>query len=242
MSCLVITRNGEGGLWVFPTKAQARVHPIPQFCDVFATSIDELLRQYGAGVGRAIVRLAGDRLSARTKEDLAAKIPGETSVRAEVWSALVAAASKPPTDPAEIVRIVTADRKALEGSTIRSIPDPESQSASSRRTPARIEGDENDMGDKREVFRMADDGVIGFGKDEDGKSYGPDHSPKTSDATKALWAKYSEGMTVKEALDAGLSRSNIRRDRRAGFITIENPAPAAGGKTDGETSGESEAA
>jgi hypothetical protein len=80
---------------------------------------------------------------------------------------------------------------------------------------------------KRDVFRMADDGVIGFGKDGEGKDYGPDNSPKRGDKTKDLWGKYKPGMTVKQALDKGFTRSNIRRDRRAGYITITNPASAA---------------
>ena len=79
---------------------------------------------------------------------------------------------------------------------------------------------------KREVFRMADEGVINFGTDEKGVPYGGENTPKRSENTKNLFAIYRDGMTVKEALEAGLTRSNIRRDRRAGFITITNPEPA----------------
>jgi membrane protein involved in colicin uptake len=80
---------------------------------------------------------------------------------------------------------------------------------------------------KRDVFRMADEGVINFGKDDEGKDYSSENSPKRGDKTKDLWSKYRPGMTVKEALDSGFTRSNIRRDRRAGYITIQNPEPAA---------------
>lgn len=80
------------------------------------------------------------------------------------------------------------------------------------------------MGDKREVVRLADNGIINFGTNDKGEKYSSENGPKRSDSTKALWAKYEDGMTVKEALDAGLSRSNIRRDRRAGNITYTPPA------------------
>lgn len=81
--------------------------------------------------------------------------------------------------------------------------------------------------EKKSSFRMSDEGVITFGKDEQGNAYGPENTPKRSDSTKGLWAKYRDGMTVKEAIDAGLSRSNVRRDRRAGFIVVTNPEKPA---------------
>ena len=77
----------------------------------------------------------------------------------------------------------------------------------------------------RDVFRMDDNGVIGFGKDKEGNALSSENSPKKGDASKQRWSVYRDGMTVKEALDAGLTRSNIRKDRRAGFITVTNPAP-----------------
>lgn len=85
--------------------------------------------------------------------------------------------------------------------------------------------------EKREVFRMDDNAVINYGKAEDGTAYSAENSPKKGEGTKARWALYTDGMTVTEALAAGLTRSNIRKDRRAGFVTITNPekaeAPAA---------------
>jgi len=80
------------------------------------------------------------------------------------------------------------------------------------------------MGDKREVFRMKDADTITFGADGDGNAYSTENSPKRDEKTKARWGKYRDGMTVKEALDAGLTRSNIRRDRRAGNIVITQVA------------------
>lgn len=75
----------------------------------------------------------------------------------------------------------------------------------------------------RTAFRMDDQGVINFGVDAEGNPYSAENSPKKGDATKERWSVYRDGMTVAEALEAGLTRSNIRRDRRAGYITITNP-------------------
>lgn len=75
----------------------------------------------------------------------------------------------------------------------------------------------------RTAFRMDDQGVINFGVDAEGNAYSAENSPKKGDATKERWSVYSNGITVAEALEAGLTRSNIRRDRRAGYITITNP-------------------
>jgi hypothetical protein len=88
---------------------------------------------------------------------------------------------------------------------------------------------------ERSVFRMHDDGVITFGTDEKGVMYGAENSPKKGDHTSALWRIYRSGMTVKEALAAGLTRSNIRRDRRAGNILIENPPETTAAAESGET-------
>lgn len=79
----------------------------------------------------------------------------------------------------------------------------------------------------RTVFRMDDQGVINFGVDAEGNVYSAENSPKKGDATKERWSVYRDGITVTEALEAGLTRSNIRRDRRAGYITITNPEKPA---------------
>lgn len=84
-----------------------------------------------------------------------------------------------------------------------------------------------DAASKRDVFRMADNATITYGVDKEGNALSSENSPKKSDATKGRWALYRDGMTVSEALAAGLTRSNIRKDRRAGYVRITNPEPTA---------------
>ncbi len=77
---------------------------------------------------------------------------------------------------------------------------------------------------KREVVRIGENDIIHFGTDKEGNAYSADNSPKKGEGTKERWAKYRDGMTLSEAIAAGLTRSNVRKDRRAGFITIEHVA------------------
>lgn len=78
--------------------------------------------------------------------------------------------------------------------------------------------------EKREVVRIGENDILHFGTDKDGNAYSAENSPKKGEGTKERWAKYRDGMTLSEALEAGLTRSNVRKDRRAGFITIEHVA------------------
>lgn len=237
MTCVVVSRNGEGDAWVFDTVEAARLHPIPQMDDVYAVSSEQLLDQYGRSA-RSLFRLfpeslEANRVSEALEQWLADRHPRSQDLALEtrdaVWDMVRRAASKPPTDPAEIVRIVASDRAAREGVVLRSFSRPgDSVAGSSTRGRDLNRESDDEMTDaaKRDVFRMADDGVIQFGKDSEGKAFGPDNVPKRGDATKELWGKYKAGMKVSDALAAGLSRSNIRRDRRAGYITITNPPEA----------------
>ena len=79
----------------------------------------------------------------------------------------------------------------------------------------------------KSAFRFSEDATITFGSDKDGNAYSTENSPKKGDATKARWSKYRDGVTVKELLADGITRSNIRKDRRAGYITVTNPPEAA---------------
>jgi hypothetical protein len=182
----------------------------------------------------------------------------------QVWTALLSGAPRPPEGEA-LLGVIRADRLALEGVPIlvsSSTEDYKMEASTSTETgasaarttkkAAKIAARAAKAAEKaaaaasappaapketgeRSVFRMHDDGVITFGTDEKGVMYGAENSPKKGDHTSALWRIYRSGMTVKEALAAGLTRSNIRRDRRAGNILIENPPETTAAAESGET-------
>lgn len=78
--------------------------------------------------------------------------------------------------------------------------------------------------EKREAVRIGENDILHFGTDKEGNAYSSENSPKKGEGTKERWSKYRDGMTLSDALAAGLTRSNVRKDRRAGFITIEHVA------------------
>lgn len=93
---------------------------------------------------------------------------------------------------------------------------------------------------KREVVRIGEKDIIHFGTDAEGNAYSAENSPKKGEATKERWGKYVDGMTLEEALAAGLTRSNVRKDRRAGFITIEHVEVAEAPADDSDDSEDSD--
>jgi len=64
--------------------------------------------------------------------------------------------------------------------------------------------------------------VITFGKDAEGKNYGPDNNPKRANsAAHARFALYKSGQTIQQALDAGVTRGDINWDSKQGFIVLK---------------------
>ena len=57
--------------------------------------------------------------------------------------------------------------------------------------------------------------------DQEGKKYGKDNNPKRSGSASAtLFEKYKDGMTVQQAVDAGVSAAAIRWDVDHKFISV----------------------
>lgn len=57
--------------------------------------------------------------------------------------------------------------------------------------------------------------------DQEGKKYGKDNNPKRSgSASASLFEKYKDGMTVQQAVDAGLTAAALRWDADHKFISI----------------------
>jgi hypothetical protein len=67
------------------------------------------------------------------------------------------------------------------------------------------------------------DAVIRFGVDKAGNKYGPDNNPKKV-GTKThgrFGTLYQDGMTIQQAMDAGLPTADLVYDRDHGFIQFE---------------------
>lgn len=68
--------------------------------------------------------------------------------------------------------------------------------------------------------KYSETSVIKLLSDKDGKQYGPEHNPKKPGSNSAVrFAKYVDGMTVKEAKEAGLY-GDLTYDVKHNYIEI----------------------
>lgn len=78
---------------------------------------------------------------------------------------------------------------------------------------------------------VAQNATIKLGSDKEGKSYGPEHNPKKpGSATHGRFALYRDGMTISEAVAAGITSADLDYDAKKGFIVVTQP-PAANTET-----------
>ena len=69
--------------------------------------------------------------------------------------------------------------------------------------------------------KFSKDSIINLGTDDKGVAYGPENNPKRagSEANKRF-EKYENGMTIEQAMEAGVTRADINWDSKQGFITV----------------------
>lgn len=225
MVCIVITRNGTGDAWAFANMAAARQHAIPQMDDVFANDPQALTDQYGRGHIDELLKFVEGRDRARLVDGIETwrgLRPGSVlmpELRQLVWSKVVAAAKKPPSDPADIIQIIVADREYREGRTLRSLPGEDAvsaklaaESASTRRTTMSEASPR--------APKIPDNAVITI-TTEEGKN------PKRVDTPSyARFALYKDGMTVAKAKEKGVRAADISYDMAKGFISVDNSESA----------------
>jgi hypothetical protein len=77
--------------------------------------------------------------------------------------------------------------------------------------------------EKRTQVRLDEKGKISILADKEGKLYGKDNNPARGDEGQKKFLMIKDGVTVEKALAAGLTRSDLRRARRKGWIGVENP-------------------
>lgn len=217
MVCIVITRNGHGDVYRFPDRKAARLHPVPQAYDVFATDSMELAAQYGKDEADTLLRFAEGRDRSRLidafetwkSEPKSRMLPFEA--RDILWRLLLSRAQEPPTDPAELIRTIVEDRRAVEGG-IRSRPSEYSKPGEFSPLNSK---EVKDMGDRK---RVSEDATIKILVDKNPKREG----------SKAFerFEFYKDGMTVKAAKEAGVTSSDIRYDTEHNFISVTEPAAA----------------
>ena len=233
MPCVAVTRGGVGDFWLFDDLIAADTHPIVQFGDALCQGPMFLRRLWQPIELVAMAQRLGDeRLASAVKDAIASGPKRVAEYFDRLWNLLVSASKRPPTDPAEILRIVSDDRKKtrVDGVHLRLHPTEEGMEMTDATTGEATEAKKTkktkvDGGEKKptRVPRIPDTSVISFGKDKDGKNYGPDNNPKRPGSQSAArFALYKSGMTVKDALAAGLTRRDLESDSsdKQGYIKI----------------------
>lgn len=220
MQCVAVTRGGLGDIWLFESLFAADEHPLIQFGDAICpgpTSITKIWSNIE--LVRMAIRLGDERLSS--------EIDGKkrlTEYQERLWNLLVSSAQRPPSDPSEVLQIISSDRKKtrVSGVTQRRHPNEESN----------VMNDETKTAEapvKRPPPRTAKHAVtsvITFGKDAEGKTYGPQgdgtfyNAKRAGSAAADRFTRMKSGMTVQEALDAGVTRGDLNWDAKEGFIKI----------------------
>lgn len=212
-------------MWRFANHRVADEHALIQYGDAILRGPDDLVRSYRPlELGRLFTRIGmSDRFEVVSKA---------TGARLrefceELWEHLVPFSKDPPSDPAEVLTIVAADRRATrQGGVVHRSPPTEKENAMTENA----ETETNAEAKTRPAARSAkyeDTSVISFGTDKEGKQYGPQadgsfHNAKRSgSAAHTRFALMQPGQTVKEALDAGVTRADLNWDIKQGFIILQ---------------------
>jgi hypothetical protein len=223
------------------------MHPLVQFGDAIVQSVAELRSSLALSECAILaVRLGEDRLGAELRDCPSSSQYAVSSALEKLWEVLCRKTPSPPSDPAEVFSIVIADRKAtrLSGITVRTRGDhmakhdrketeahqtkthTEVGSVGSELAAAASEvGAAEASAPKHRPIpkdpKFSETSIISMCEDKDGKKYGDGHNPKKAgSASFERFAHYVDGMTVKSAIDAGLSRGDFDNDVKKGFITI----------------------
>lgn len=218
MPCIAVTRGGLGDVWLFESLIQADEHALVQFGDALCETADRITHIWSnLELVRFAKRFGDDRLAAEM--DGQKKLSSFTD---RLWNLLVSVAKRPPSDPAEVLRLVSDDRKQTRASGVIQRSHPSEGSAN---MPDKTEATEKKKGVR--AAKYSDDSVISFGKDAKAdKNYGPQPDGSFHNAKKAgsgaagRFEKMKAGMTVGQAIAAGVTRGDINWDAKQGFIKL----------------------
>ena len=221
--CIVVTRGGLGDVWLFESLTHADEHALVQFGDAICETPERLTRIWN---NLELVRFAkrfGDDKLATEMEDK--KKLSEFSDR--LWNLMLSVAKRPPLDPAEVMSLVAEDRKLTRTTGVIQRSHPSEGNAKMADKTESSEKTSKPKGLVPRQSKYAGTSVISFGKDAKAdRNYGlqPDgtfhNAKKPGSAAHARFAKMTPGMTVDEAIAAGVTRGDINWDVKQGFIKL----------------------
>lgn len=206
MSVVAVTRGGTGDLWLFDTEQEAEEHPLVQYGDVVCRGPQDVLQRWGLRDLPLVARLAGENCRRRFEAQAASLIEDRTShgqqlresIADQLWPALESAAKRPPALPSKICETVVRDRRMYMESCRMA-----KKNADAATTEPKVAKEKTAAGYPltAKITLLAE------------------KNPKRG-AAGERFAKYQSGMTVDEAVSAGVTPIDISHDVKKGFISI----------------------
>jgi len=131
----------------------------------------------------------------------------------QMWAVMCEKARETPKESTEVVNLIRLDRKlAIEESRQMTTATPTTKpdgKAPVEKTP-------------RKLSVHNPKSTIHFGADKEGQKYGASNNPKRDGSASAdRFNMYKEGMTIEQALTAGVKTTDISWDLKKGFITVK---------------------
>lgn len=227
---VVVTRNGSGDWWLYPSYKAAFEHPIYQFGDAICKGPDFIEKNW---VRSEIPWLLSVLVTPVERSQILQEFRSRgwdnwkqtmNLFRHKLWNLMIDKCNIPPTDAETIVEIVIKDRKTptLENRSMAK----EQKTAQTENTEATAaEATESTETKRKPPVRepkFKPEAKITLLADKDGNPYGKDNNPKRAGSKSAeRFANYVNGMTVDQAIAAGLTRADLAFDEGKKFIAIE---------------------
>lgn len=221
-TCVVaVTRNGLGDMYLFDSFEKADTHPIIQYGDVICRGPQHVLTQYNRLEIPDLLRRLGDEMF---RSEVLMKLndpagPEEMLSRYShrIWEKMCGLAKPPPENADEVVAIIRRDRvlsiKEGRAMTDKTTTTEAKPAAAPKEPAAKTYGGYPELS------------TITLLTDKDGKPYGKDNNPKRAGSKSATrFEVYKNGMTIKDAIAAGVTAADIPYDVAHNYITIKVPA------------------
>jgi len=206
--CVAVTVDGYGTVWGFDSPEAARRHPIVQHTDPILTTPSDVARSWSPlFLPRMVSQVLNGAVEADARNDV-------------ILEELMSRAAAPPDDPAEICRIVIADRARYEGAHPLSS---RNTTMTNGTTTAAAAPAAAAAAAPKTIAVFAPTAKISFGKDGEGNAYNAkDNNPKRAGSKGAeRFAKYKDGMTVEEATKVGITAADLKWDTDKKFIVVK---------------------
>lgn len=229
---VVVTRQGSGDWWLFPTYQAAFEHPVYQFGDAICQGPEFIKKNW---VRSELPWLLSELVDPVERANILTEFRDsgwsnweKTLGRFQdyLWNLMVEKCNIVPTDLETIFEIVVRDRKTPTKETKSMATKDKAAEDTATETTAAAEGEENTTKRKPPVRepKYKPEAKITLLADKDGNPYGKDNNPKRQGSKAGeRFALYVNGMTVDQAIAAGLTRADLDFDVQKKFIDIKNP-------------------